>query len=289
MPDPVDELYLLPAGEFIAARDRLAAKLAAAKQRERARAVKTLRRPSVAAWVVNQLAHRHAPALRRLIAAGEVLRRAQRRVVSGGSADALRAAAKRRQEALRDLRSLAGPILREVGSAPHLDDVLATLEAASIDPAAATAVTSGRLTRELPRPSGFGEASPLTLIVSRPTLPSRKAVSEPTKPRAADDRRKQQRARELIAEAKRLEREAARSEGAAERASRRAATLEGVRREQERRVHRFREELQAAEGRLRDAEAELARARAEAERASRRAGELRRGAAAALAQAKAED
>ena len=59
MADPVDELYTLPLRDFIAARDRLAAKLAAANQRDRAREVKAFRRPTVAAWVVNQLAHRN--------------------------------------------------------------------------------------------------------------------------------------------------------------------------------------------------------------------------------------
>src|SRR5438093_12899853 len=122
MPDPVDELYMLPPREFIAARDRLATKLAAAKERDRAREVRALRRPTVAAWVVNQLAHRNAAALRRLIDAGQALRRAQARVVRGGGPEDLRTAAKRRQEVLRDLRSLAGSILREAGSAAHLDD-----------------------------------------------------------------------------------------------------------------------------------------------------------------------
>ena len=151
------KLFLLPLREFTAARDRLAAQLVAAKQRDRARVVKALRRPTVAAWVVNQLAHRHAAAVRRLLDAGAVLRRAQYALGRRGSADDFRAATKRRQETLRELRALAAPLLREAGSAAHLDDVLATLEVASVDPAAAKAVTSGRLSRELPRPAGFGD------------------------------------------------------------------------------------------------------------------------------------
>jgi hypothetical protein len=289
MPDPVDELYMLPAREFIAARDRLVTKLAAAKQRDRAREVKALRRPTVAAWVVNQLAHRNGAALRRLIDAGEALRRAQRRLVRGGSAADLRAAAKRRQEALRDLRSLAGPILREAGSAAHLHDVLATLEAASVDLGAAKAVTSGRLSRELPRPSGFGDAAPLTLVVSRGTIPQTPPAREPRTSRAAEVTRNRRRARELTTQAKHLERDAARSEQAATRTSRRTATLERARREHERRVHQLREELQASERRLRDVEAELARARTEESRASEHARELRRSAEEARAQAETED
>src|SRR5262245_39606435 len=203
MPDPVDELYLLPPQDFTTARDRLAGTLAAAKQRDRAREVKALRRPTVAAWVVNQLAHRHGAALRRLIEAGEALRRTQRRVVRGGDADDLRAAAKRRQEAQRNLRSLAEPILHQAGSAAHLDDVLATLEAASVDPAAANAVLAGRLSREIPRPSGFGEVVPLTLAVSRRSTPESRPAPEPKATRALHLAGKR-RGREVAAEHKRL-------------------------------------------------------------------------------------
>jgi len=280
--DPVDELFLLPLREFTAARDRLAAQLVAAKQRDRARVVKALRRPTVAAWVVNQLAHRHAAAVRRLLDAGAVLRRAQY---------ALRAATKRRQETLRELRALAAPLLREAGSAAHLDDVLATLEVASVDPAAAKAVTSGRLSRELPRPAGFGDthdAHQLMLVPSGKGSPSTRAATEPKRTRAADVTAKR-RGRERAAEARRLEQEAARSEQAAKRAAERVATRERSRRELEQRVQELREELQAAERRLRDTEGEVARARTEESRASDHASDLRRRAETARAQAETED
>ena len=288
MADPVDELFLLPLREFTAARDRLAAQLVAAKQRDRARVVKALRRPTVAAWVVNQLAHRHAAAVRRLLDAGAVLRRAQYALGRRGSADDFRAATKRRQETLRELRALAAPLLREAGSAAHLDDVLATLEAASVDPAAAKAVTSGRLSRELPRPAGFGDthdARQLTLVPSGDRTPPARPAAEPKTSRAADAAAKRQRARKRATEARRLEREAAQAERAASRASARTATLERVRRAQERRVQGLREELQAAERGLRHAEAVVARARNEDTRAGEHAGELRRTAEAARAKA----
>jgi len=289
--DPVDELFLLPLREFTAARDRLAAQLVAAKQRDRARVVKALRRPTVAAWVVNQLAHRHAAAVRRLLDAGAVLRRAQYALGRRGSADDFRAATKRRQETLRELRALAAPLLREAGSAAHLDDVLATLEVASVDPAAAKAVTSGRLSRELPRPAGFGDthdAHQLMLVPSGKGSPSTRAATEPQRTRAADVTAKR-RGRERAAEARRLEQEGARSEQAAKRAAERVATRERSRRELEQRVQELREELQAAERRLRDTEGEVARARTEESRASDHASDLRRRAETARAQAETED
>jgi len=291
VPDPVDELFLLPLREFTAARDRLAAQLVAAKQRDRARVVKALRRPTVAAWVVNQLAHRHAAAVRRLLDAGAVLRRAQYALGRRGSADDFRAATKRRQETLRELRALAAPLLREAGSAAHLDDVLATLEVASVDPAAAKAVTSGRLSRELPRPAGFGDthdAHQLMLVPSGKGSPSTRAATEPKRTRAADVTAKR-RGRGRGAEARRLEQEAARTEHAAKRADERVATRERSRRELEQRVQELREELQAAERRLRDTEGEVARARTEESRASDHASDLRRRAETARAQAETED
>jgi hypothetical protein len=55
MDDPsVDRLYELPLDEFVAARDALA------KERKDP-AVKKLRKPTVPAWAVNQLARRWAP------------------------------------------------------------------------------------------------------------------------------------------------------------------------------------------------------------------------------------
>ena len=266
MADPVAGLFTLPLGEFTAARDRLAAKLRADGEADGAREVKALRRPTVAAWVVNQLAHRHGAALRRLIDAGTALGRVQRQTLRGGDADTLRAAAKRRQDALRELRGLAAPILRDAGSLAHLDDVLATLEAASVDAAAARLVTAGRLEKELPRPSGFGDAPTLALVPPPAKRPA---------PRATNAARSRALARERDAEAKRLAREASQSERDAAKAARHSATLERARGELEKRVRQLRKELEEAERALREAEQKTARARAEEKRASARAGELR--------------
>jgi len=144
---------------------------------------------------------------------------------------------------------------------------LATLEAASVDPRAAAMVTAGRLSRELPRPSGFGETGPLPLTLVRPReVAAAKAPPEvrPTRAQAA--------------QAERLEREAARGEQALARATQRTATLERAQREHEKRVAGLRTDLADAERRLRDAESSLGRARAEESRAAARAKELRRAA-----------
>src|ERR687892_248895 len=48
-------LYRLPVAEFVAARDQLAKRLRSAGDREAARRVAALRRPSVSVWAANQL------------------------------------------------------------------------------------------------------------------------------------------------------------------------------------------------------------------------------------------
>jgi hypothetical protein len=53
----VAALYQLPLGEFVAARDQLARQLRTTGDREAARQVVGLRRPSISAWAANQLAH----------------------------------------------------------------------------------------------------------------------------------------------------------------------------------------------------------------------------------------
>ena len=93
MADETDELYALPREEFTAARDALAKRLRADKRREEADAVKQLRRPSVAAWAINQAVRRDPDALRELLAAGEALRAAHESLMAGaGDAEDVRAA-----------------------------------------------------------------------------------------------------------------------------------------------------------------------------------------------------
>src|SRR4051794_37239529 len=92
--DAVDELYGLPLDEFTPRRDELAKELRRGGQRDAAAWVKGLRKPSAAAWIVNQLARTRARARRDLLRAGQELRDAHERVVAGGGdAGELRAAA----------------------------------------------------------------------------------------------------------------------------------------------------------------------------------------------------
>jgi hypothetical protein len=70
--DQVDALFALPPEEFTAARDRLARELSDGGNKEAAKEVKGLKRPTVAAWAVNQTVRGHPDALERLTKAGGV-------------------------------------------------------------------------------------------------------------------------------------------------------------------------------------------------------------------------
>ncbi len=158
MTEPLDELFALAPEEFTARRDTLVKELKAAKEGDLAAKVKALRRPTVAAWALNQVARRHADAVDELIAAGEALAAAQRRLMGGDKSSGIREATQARRQAVATLRDHAAAILRDAGVAPdtHLDEVNATLEAASADPDAADALRAGMLQRPLPAPSGLG-------------------------------------------------------------------------------------------------------------------------------------
>ena len=81
------DLYALPPEEFTAARDAAAKQARADGDRDTARALAALRRPSVSAHAVNRLVRTEPDLLAQLLDLGAALAQAQ----SGGQGDALRA------------------------------------------------------------------------------------------------------------------------------------------------------------------------------------------------------
>src|SRR6187401_768399 len=75
--DELDRLYELPLGEFTAARDDAAKRLRNEGRRELAAEVKRLRKPTLAVWLANRLAHERALDVKRLLKAGEALAASQ--------------------------------------------------------------------------------------------------------------------------------------------------------------------------------------------------------------------
>jgi hypothetical protein len=143
----VDKLYGLALDEFVAARNALA------KSRKEP-ALRKLRKPSVAAWHVDQLARSHAPAVRELVEAAARVRQAQQRALAGARSggDEIRSASAAHRAAVDALVDALPPDV----SASTLERVRSTLVAASLDEAAVDDLVAGRLVDEV-APSGFGD------------------------------------------------------------------------------------------------------------------------------------
>lgn len=169
--DEVDALFQLPLTEFITARKALAARLKKEKQNDQAERVKALAKPSISAWVVNQLFWKHREAFDRLMTTGQNFRRAQSSRFAGKVAD-MREALDARREALSELGALATKVLRDVGHNPTPDMVMrvnTTLEAMSAYGSLPNDLAPGRLTQDVD-PPGFDS---LASFVPGPAMPSR--------------------------------------------------------------------------------------------------------------------
>jgi hypothetical protein len=154
--DEVDALFKLPLAEFTGARNDLAARLKRCGHSDDARVVKSLAKPPVSAWAVNQLYWNHREAFDRLLEAGQRFRQAQVAGAVGKPAD-LRESLEERREALSQLSELAAALLSDAGHNPAPDTIhriTTTLEAISAYASLSDGPTPGRLTRDLD-PPGF--------------------------------------------------------------------------------------------------------------------------------------
>ena len=151
--DSGEDLYGLPLDRFVPERAALVKALRARKRREEAGEVAALRKPSVAAWAVNQLVRTQPRALETLFETGDDLARAQAQAGAGrGGGNAMRDATHRQRDAVRELLAAAEGLLSSEGhgvSQATVDRVGETLRAAANDDAARRQVADGCLTREL--------------------------------------------------------------------------------------------------------------------------------------------
>jgi hypothetical protein len=245
----VEHLYALPPEEFTKTRNELVSELKKAGEREEAARVASLKKPTVAAWVVNQLARREKMNVRALLTAGERLRDAHADVLGGASPAVLEKARSAERQAIEALaRSAAKLVEEQRGKAPSslLDDVRDTLHAAAVDPALADEVRSGRLSHET-QALGFGfEAAPSGTGAGRPKTTKR--------PKPRDGRRRA--AEKRLAEAKTRLGEARKELKESEEDVKRT---QSEHRRAERQAQRRREELERAEAAAAQAEERLHR------------------------------
>jgi hypothetical protein len=252
----VDELYGLDPNDFVAARNELVKRLKKAGDKALAAEVAKLKRPTPAAWAVNQLSRRHRDEVEELVRLGEVLRDAQDRALAGDEPGDLRQAGRARRDALAKLVDRADRLLVERGgtAGAYAGEVAATLEAASLDAEAGATVLGGRLSAELAPPSGFG-AFDLTAAPA-PARPKPKAEPAPA-PEEEPDTHAREEAEAAVAEAKqRWEEQTAKAKEAVEKVAVQRRTV----REAEHEIADLEDRLTQAQRRLRAAarEAELA-------------------------------
>jgi hypothetical protein len=169
----IDELFALAPEEVTAARNALVKQLRADGRRDLAADVATLRRPTAAAWAVNQAVRTHEDEFEELLAAGAAVRTAQRRALSGVPGG-MRDATRRRREQIERLTDRAVRILDDhgVASAAHRGDIVATFDAASADDAAAARVRAARLSQALPVSSDLDALQGLTVLANLDPAPA---------------------------------------------------------------------------------------------------------------------
>jgi hypothetical protein len=227
--DEVARLYHGPMESFTGERNALAKRLRSDGEKSASEWVKGLKKPSRAAWLVNQLPGRKAGLVKRLLETGEELRRQQERLIGGKpDRERMREAARREQETIDELLKCAAAIGQEHGVGSQiLDRVGETLQAASADPDVARAVELGRLEREQ-RASGLGVVG---AGVAAPARGPKAAKGEDSadaavrRARQQEARRRRDAERRLAAAQKRLEREEMGLEKAREELGRREARV----------------------------------------------------------------
>jgi hypothetical protein len=229
--------------------------------------VKRLRKPTVSAWTINQLARQERREVDLLLDAGHRLREAQQGLLAGEDTGSLDEARGTQRAALAGLRKAAERILAEAGrgSETTVGRIMGTLQAAAVSAEGRELLARGRFTGDL-EAAGFELLAPLA--ESTPSKRGRQGGSQtkgaaqpkPAAPRrgslAAQERAREQH-RKRVAEARQRLREARATAKAAEKDLRAAEQDAG----------KVRRELTQAEERVRKRKAAVATARTAVEQA----------------------
>jgi hypothetical protein len=210
----LDDLYSAPLDEFIKRRNDLATRLGKGGDRDSANRIKQQRKPSVSAWIVNQLARSREVDIRRLIKAGESLQRVQAEAMAGSLPKGFVEARQEETTAVKLLLDAAEELMPSA-SATTLDRIATTLRSAASSPDGRSLLKQGRLTQDV-EPSGFDVLGVPELTDDSPAATGRWDELKQRK------RQAELKAAELSAEAFELERDAKEAARAATKALRAA-------------------------------------------------------------------
>ena len=256
-----EELYALTPAEFTGTRNQWARQTKADGDPELAARVTALRKPSVAAWVVNMLMRHQGEQMAQVLDLGASLRQAQAAL----DGDALRELTRQRRQlttvVARQGQTLAGELGQKVTPAVA-DQVQDTLHAAMVDEDAAAVVRSGLLVSALAA-TGVGSADVVDAVAvpgaigmtprprSRPA-PKRPRLSAVPDPAPAPDEEQARRTAERAAAQELVDRAVA----AADEAQRKVAKARRRSKKVQARTLQAAEELDEARRRVAELEHE---------------------------------
>jgi len=249
--EATDELYGAPLDDFVGERTRLAKALVDEGRKDDAAALRGLRKPSVAAWVLNQLSRRNRREIDLLLDSGHRLRQAQASLLGGSEKESFEQAQTTQRDALRALAREAETILRERGSdsSAVATQISESLRAAAVSDAGRELLARGRFTKPF-EAEGFDVLSQLAPSAAARPARARRA--------GATRREKLREATQAVKDAKQRVREA---EGAARAAEKRAETLRRDAEDAEETARRAHADLETAHDDLAAAERLLGEAR----------------------------
>jgi hypothetical protein len=154
----IDQLFAAPLKTFVAERKRLADRLKASGNPGAAKKLAKTPRPSVSAWIVNQMARQDGPLLRDFAELTDRLRGAQGQIVHAKPGEGASELLAEHRAAIKRLRGRAEEILRASGQAvrpPILDRVLRNLRVGMADVEVRPTIESGRLLEDVAAEEGF--------------------------------------------------------------------------------------------------------------------------------------
>lgn len=176
--DVVAQLYGGSRDEFLAARSKRAAEAKADGDADLARRIAALRKPTVAAWLVNQLVRRHPEDVDDLVAVAGELGDAHRH----GTGERLREAGAARRDLLRRLEGHVRELARDTGvrlSDDTATQIDTTFQAALINSAALAAVRSGQLNTAVGLDADLLDQWPAADVTRPPSTPRPRQQPEP--------------------------------------------------------------------------------------------------------------
>ena len=250
--EDIDSLFGLPIAQFTAARNVLVARLRKDGRADDADRVKSLAKPSISAWAVNQLYWKHREAFDTLIAAGKQLRTAHTLQLTNKAADTRGPSAVRR-EALATLLRLVDALLRDAGHSPTPETmrrISTTLDALSAN-ALTPGVAAGRLIEDV-EPPGFESLAGLVPAIGRVKSLKDTTVETSAAAKAKRDAQAEAAAKAQREAQERLETAAAAAEEAREHVRKLTAEIErarGLLAQAERRLETAREDVRERGGR----------------------------------------